>query len=167
MSDNRGVTITTLMIAIVVMAALAAMAIYNGVASIEKAQLMRYTNEAVEIEDKVLLATFDLEANFARRGIQKPKEEIYLRTALGLGMNGEIPENAVRPIPAEYLDKLAGTRCYEFVSGDEFIGNKKDFEKIFITDQGEVFFEPGYLVKQENSQRVYINGSTYVTYSDF
>ena len=174
MRRKSGISLISLIITIIVIIILAAIVIFTGLGTPDSANFARFASEFSDFNLAVDNAYMKEVTDNSLNGNTRSKAQVYYKLATGIdvGMNG-VP-NAIGTVDRLELNimpnELEGSEYYEITSDKnihEWNKEKKYFsenEKHYVTDEGEAFMLPGYLVQEDDgTEKWYINERLYYT----
>ena len=146
------------------------MVIFIGLGTPDSANFAKFASEFSDFNLAVDNAYMKEFTNNALNNQTRSKAQVYYKLATGVdvGMSGEtVPAGYAASIGEILSDDLEGNECYLITDDRKIEGwtkQKQYFEateKHYITDEGEAFFLPGYLVEEDGVQKWWINESKY------
>lgn len=175
--SSLGISLISLIITIIVIIILAAIVIFSGLGTADDALFARFTSEFSDFNLAVDNAYMEEFTDNALTNMTRSKKQIYYKMATGRDVvkeNGDdiniIPEptGKVADLPQMYPEGLEGEDFYLITDDRNIKGwerNKNYFEETethYVTDEGEAFFLPGYLVEGEDgNNKWYVNEKKY------
>ena len=169
--NSFGISLISLIITIIVIIILAAIVIFTGLRTPDQANFAKFTSEFSDFNLAVDNAYMKEFQDNALEKKQRSKKQVYYKIATGtdVGMNGEVHASGdVVSLGTIYPEGIEGTEYYRITNDTNVLnwkGQKQYFEAAeahYVTDEGEAFFLPGYLVQEaDGSQKWYINESKY------
>lgn len=155
-----------MVVTIIVIIILASIVIFNGLSTPESAEFSEFATEVSEFN----LVAKNEYAKIFREHIEQndivTDSHIYYELATGRKESPN-PVDTVDNLGNIYPDMLNGNEYYlieDDINIDGCDTDKKYFgdnEKHYITDEGEVFILPGYLVEENGVQKWWINENKY------
>ena len=171
---ESGISLITLIITIIVIIILAAIVIFTGLDTPDRATFAKFVQEFSNLETAVLNEWQQQKIKTTMNGLSRTDAQIYYSIATG---NDVTDINETPPISELTVESLAlalqpdsfkGTYCYEItvpkISG--LTAQTKYYEpteKHYITDKGEVFVLPGYCVEEDGTNKWYVSSNRYYT----
>ena len=168
-TKKSGISLVSLIITIVVIIILAAIVIFTGLSTPDQATFAKFTSEYSEMgiavtEDYVERYTASVVNNQKRT-----KAQIYYEMASGIEKEkpeatGEVDELNKK---LSLSQGLKGEEYYRITENTNIKGWDTDKyyfspdEKHYITDEGELFVLPGYLVEEGDTQKWWVNEDKY------
>ena len=167
-----GVSLISLIITMIVIIILAAIFIYSGLNTPDNANFAKFTSEFSDFDMAIENDYLHRKGEYAVAEKDKSKAQIYYEIASGRTLEqNESPVAAgkVSELPSAVAIKLKGKEYYKITS-DATIRNwtttKTYFEASethYITDEGETFLLPGYMIQENGETKWWINESIYYT----
>ena len=158
--NNIGISLISLIIIIIVIIILAAIVIFTGLGTPDQANFARF---AQEFSDFDLAVTNDYAERYTNNVLlnkTRSKAQIYYEIASGVdvGQNGDPEEvDTIQNLGLNILPEgLRGKEYYEIVEDKNIKNWKKEsqyyeaVEKHYVTDEGDVFFLPGYPMEEDD-----------------
>ena len=169
--NNLGISIITLIITIIVIIILASIVLFSGLDTPEQAAVARFVTEFSDFELAINNDYAKRAKEYALDGKNMSNAQIYYMIATGQTL--EEQEKPVRVGLIEELEfetmpvELEGTEYYE-ITNDKNVanwGNHQTYyvstEKHYVTDAGEAFVLPGYMIEEDGVEKWWINDSKY------
>ena len=174
--SSLGISLISLIITIIVIIILAAIVIFSGLGTPDSANLAKFTSEFADFNLAVDNAYMkEVETN-ALSNKSRSKKQIFYKIASGedvvetnAGNVNKVPDRTgtVADLEARlgkiYPETLEGEDYY-LITKDTNVYNWKnqkqyfeEGEKHYLTDEGEAFFLPGYLVQNGDENQWWIN----------
>ena len=174
MSNNKsGISLVTLIITIVVIIILAAI-LYVGTRTPDQATFAMFTTEYADMGVVVKDDFVERYGDSVLNNDKKTRAQIYYQMASGIDVGAK-----GKTQPAGTVDELNGKLpLSEGIKGEEYYQITENTiidgwdtdkyyyspdEKHYVTDEGEIFVLPGYLVEQNGQQQWWINETKYYT----
>ena len=181
---TNGSSTLNLIITIIVIIIIATIAIYASLDTPEKTIFAKFVSEFSDMHMAINHECYIRQQQYSLEQKSRSEAQIYYMIA----KNKDIDDINITPSGDINLSSLGitvlpeainGSQCYE-IEDDKTITdwNKnigyyqaRELEHHYITDKGDVFFLPGYLIKENGKQKWYINENKYyvgekVTYAD-
>lgn len=170
-----GLSLISLIITVIVIIILATIVIFSGLKTPDRANFAKFAEDFSSYKTAIAEDFMKKKTAYALEEKTRTDEQIYYIIATGNENNVDantnpIESGLINDLAIEiYPEKLSGTKYFEITSDTNIEGiNKENFffepdEKHYITDEGEVFILPGYLVDDGDSHRWYITESKYYT----
>lgn len=149
---KKGVSLISLIITIIVVIILAAIAIFSGFGTVEKANLAKFTQEFADYESAVQSEFFRIKQNSAIAGATMSDRLIYMQIA---------GTDEALQVPKELKKQIAGKVVYE-IKVDSIAGIKtnKFGGTTYVSDVGEVFVLPAHqLISADGTIMKYASSS--------
>ena len=171
-----GISLISLIITIIVIIILAVIVIFTGLSTPDRANFAKFTSEFSDFQTAVEQDYYNRYQKHALANDTRSKAQIYLEIASNGAYNGmeiKTSEGAVSQPPLSEINAmlatsgLKGIEYYQITSDTNVTEWKKQInyyaptEKHYVTDEGEVFMLPGYLVEENGEEKWYINSSKY------
>lgn len=168
---KKGISLISLIITIIVIIILVAIVIFSGLSTPDRANFAKFTQSFSDYSTAIMGDYTKKMMQYAVGGQSRTDAQIYYIIANG---NENIVDVNDAPTPVETIEKLGlplhpeqleGTEYYEITADSNIEGVNKQMqfyeasEKHYVTDKGEAFILPGYLVPGTN--RWYINERKY------
>ena len=171
--SKKGISLVSLIITIIVIIILAAIVIFTGLNTPDRANFAKFAHTFSDFQTAVTQDYMQKKAQYAIENKTRSDAQIYYNIAkntdwatsndINQKPSGDttISELAI----STYPEPLKGEDCYE-VTDDTVVYNwNKNFgyyeartmEHHYITDEGESFFLPGYLVEENGTKKWYVN----------
>lgn len=178
LKKDKGISLISLIITIIVIIILAAIVIYTGLNTPDRANFAKFTQQVDNIQTAINEEYFKKVEKYATEHKTRTESQIYYIIASGKEDDVDVNttlEN-VRTGTVEELglylrpDTFQGTEFYEIDNNISIAGMKDNKglyaalgteEKHYVTDKGEFFILPGYPVENGNTTRWYVNASKY------
>ena len=174
-TKKGGISLISLIITIIVIIILAAIVIFTGLNTPDRANFAKYVQEVSDVRTAILQEYANMKTQNAIENKTRSDAQIYYTMATGneIDINddtstlkaGNVDELGFITVP----DTLAGSEFYEVTDNEKIGGwsNSKGYyeplgtEKHYITDKGEFFILPGYRVVEGDTTKWYVNESKY------
>lgn len=141
---KKGISLISLIITIIVVIILAAIAVFTGFRAVDKANLAKFAQEVSDYEAAVQNDFYSRKTAYAISGGTLTDDQIYAEIAGNAGVD-------ISTVVGTLSSKFEGDKCYEVSNLTNVKGwtdaNKRftgKYEKVYITNAGEVFVVPGY-----------------------
>ena len=163
---SEGISLISLIITIIVIIILAAIVIFTGLSTPDRAQFSKFASEFSDFQTAVTQDFFERKKDYSVANQTRSDAQIYYEIASGTPseMNRlPIAEDYVEALQQEYNiqpEPLKGKEIYLITSDTnvaEVKSNKNYYEtseKHFVTDEGETFTLPGYRVEEGRNNQV-------------
>ena len=168
---KAGISLISLVITVIVIIILAAIVIFTGLSTPDRANFAKFTSEFSDFQTAVEQDYYNRYQKHALANGTRSKAQIYYEIASNDDKGMEEEPNAVglvAELPVELQGgNLRGTEYFEITDDTNVLNWKKNTnyyeptEKHYVTDEGEVFTLPGYLVDENGEQKWYVNASKY------
>lgn len=178
LSDNkRGISLISLIITIIVIIILAAIVIFTGLNTPDRANLAKFMQEFSDFRTAITQDFMNKKTEYALSGKSRSNAQIYYAIATGEDYKEDINKAPTAAGTVGSLgitvfpEALTGTDFYE-IKDDAYVAewkNNKAYyeargvsgERHFLTDEGEPFILPGYLVREDSQNKWYVNERKY------
>lgn len=168
--NNKGISMVTLVITVIVMIILISIVVYMGLTLPDKANFARFVSNFSDFQVAIQHDYADRRATYSKNNQTRTKSQIYYIIASGNDMGIDMPtapKGFVSDLRTILPNGLDGDEYYLITSDRNVKGweSQKQYytanEQHYVTDTGVAFFLPGYLVKEKNEQRWWINENSY------
>ena len=170
-----GLSLISLIITVIVIIILATIIIFSDLKTPDRANLAKFVEDFSSYKMAIMQDYMNRKTKYNLEGITRSDEQIYYAIAMGdenlVDVNtNPIETGLISDLTVEiYPEKLSGKKFFEIIS-DINVGsiNKQNrfyesAEKHYVTDTGDVFILPGYLVEENGNSRWYISENKYYT----
>lgn len=169
---KKGISLISLIITIIVIIILAAIVIFTGLNTPDRANFARFVQNFSDYNTAIMGDFHTRKTKNSVEGLTRTDAQVYYAIA----KNHDITDINATPSGdgtvtglgiTTYPEPLIGNDFYEITSDNNIAGIKqqKQFyektEKHYVTDKGEGFFLPGYRLENDGEIRWYINERKY------